>query len=86
MALRWVITDAELSAAPMERDTSVPFLVMTTFVWYGGAMLAMRARSGSDARVGADTVSVTRADWASMVVRKTTIFLWLCLAPSVWVI
>lgn len=30
-------------------------------------MLAMRARSGSDARIGAETVSVTRADWASMV-------------------
>jgi len=31
-------------------------------------MLATRARSGSDARIGAETVSVTRADWASMVV------------------
>lgn len=30
-------------------------------------MLAMRARRGSDARIGAETVSVTRADWASMV-------------------
>ena len=31
-------------------------------------MLATSARSGSDARIGAETVSVTRADWASMVV------------------
>ena len=30
-------------------------------------MLAIRARSGSDARIGAETVSVARADWASMV-------------------
>ena len=32
MALRWVITDAELSA-PMERDKSEPFLRMATLVW-----------------------------------------------------
>jgi len=32
MALRWVITDAELSA-PMERDKSEPFLMMVTLVW-----------------------------------------------------
>jgi len=67
MALRWVMTDAEPSA-PMERDKSEPFLGMTTLVWKGGAMLAMRERSGSDARVGAEAVSVARAERASMVV------------------
>lgn len=65
IALRWV-SDDDLSA-PMDRDISDPFLLITTLVWYGGAIPAMRARSGSDARVGAETVRVTRAERASMV-------------------
>ena len=67
IALRWVSGDDDDLSAPMDRDISDPFLLITTLVWYGGAIPAMRARSGSDARVGAETVRVTRAERASMV-------------------
>lgn len=40
-------------------------------------MEAIRARRGSDAKVGAETVSVTKADWASMVDVVVWIFMWL---------
>ena len=68
IALRWVSDDDDDLSAPMDRDISEPFLVMTTLVWYGGAIPATRARSGSDARVCAETVRVTSAERASMVV------------------